>query len=125
MIGKVPALPDQKEHGLLQSSLLHSQWRVSGSRDCEISGNLQTRLIDLRMSTTTLTTVHLDGRSFKEWPSFAEERGYETQQLAVLTLAWAYIFSAFAIERQGGESSILRYTENLAIVDAFDDRDTL
>lgn len=114
-------MPDRSQHGLLSSLYPTTSWRVSESKGCEISGHVQSNAFYLRLKTASPTKVDINGTSFHTWTDCKARTNCQNQQLAVLTLAWAYILSARLVELQGTETSQLRYTEQSAPIDHLHD----
>ena len=60
-LGRVPPLPDRVQCGLLKPSLLSTKWRVTGSKDCDVVGQMPP--VPLRLQTSSPTAVALSGNS--------------------------------------------------------------
>ena len=106
-------MPDRVQNGLLNSWLLSTKWRVTGSKDCDVTRKpIQLPPIPLRLQISSPTNVTLSGNSFCKWIEW--EGDDQPNLLAVFTLAWSYILSARLVELQGRDESLLIYTETTA-----------
>ena len=121
MLGRVPPIPDRCRYGLLTTALLASTWRVTGSKDCEISEKaIQIPPVQLRLLISTPTNMTLTGQSSRKWVEF--EGDDQPNLLAVLALAWSYILSARLMELQGRDGSKIIYTETTTPLYGGDER---
>ncbi len=97
MLGKVPPILDRTSYGLMESFPLESKWHITGSKDCEASGKaIHIPLVQLRLLIRASTKVTLRDNSFRAWTKF--KGNDQSNLLAILVLAWSYIFFARLME---------------------------
>ena len=114
-------MPDRVHHGLLRSSLLSTKWRFTGSKTCDIARkSIHMPPVPLLLQISSPTNVALGGNSFYRWTEW--EGDGQPNFLAIMTLAWSYILSARLVELQGGNDSLLRYTEAVAPIHQGDEK---
>ena len=118
ILGRTPSIPSQILHGRLSSCWPSARWRVSESKDCELSGRDETRGIYLRMKTSARVKVNLRRGNSDVQHDHVLIHNSQAHYFAVLVLAWAYILSARLVELQGTESSLLQYAEHHAPINA-------
>ena len=110
MLGRVPPLPDRFTYGLTRSCC--SDWRVTGSANCETSGSpIPVGPVQLKWDVKSPTKASLVSDRFCTWSKSA---GGQSNLLAVLVPAWSYILSARFIELQGQEGCRIVYTGSTA-----------
>lgn len=117
-LGRTPSVPDQVLHGLLSSTCPSTKWRIAGSKNCEVSGQNETRSIYLRMETSSRIKINLRrGNPSVQNDNVLPHDG-QSHYTAVLALAWAYILSARLVELQGTKKSLWQYTDHHAPINA-------